>query len=181
MRTFATSRDLAYSGLFGAAALLLPVLFHVLHLGRVFMPMYLPLVALGYFARPGPAAMTALVVPLLSAVITGMPPLYPPIAFLMAVELAVMAALIAATIQLYPAVNEWVVLVPVLALGRVLYVGMVYAMARIIDLPAGFVAGASFLAGWPGLILMLVVIPPLARLSRRRRGTLETKKSEERT
>jgi len=169
MRAFATPRDLAYGGLFGAAALLMPVLFHVLHLGHVFMPMYLPLVALGYFARPGPAALTAFVVPLLSAALTGMPPLYPPIAFLMAAELAVMAVLIAAAIQVRPAVNEWVVLVPVLVLGRVLYVGMVYGMARVMDLPAGFVAGASFVSGWPGLMLMIVVIPPLARLARQRR------------
>jgi hypothetical protein len=160
---------LAYCGLFGAAALLMPVMFHVLHLGHVFMPMYLPLVALGYFVRPGPAALTALLVPLLSGGITGMPPFYPPIAFLMAAELAVMAALIAAVTQVRPGVNEWLVLVPVLSLGRVLYVGMVYGMARLIDLPAGFVAGVSFVSGWPGLILILVVIPPLARLARQRR------------
>lgn len=47
-----TSRDLAYCGLFGAAGLRLPVLFHILHLGRIFMPMYLPLVTLAYFVRP---------------------------------------------------------------------------------------------------------------------------------
>ncbi len=173
MRTFATSRDLAYGGLFGAAALLLPVVFHVLHLGHVFMPMYLPLVTLGFFARPGPAAMTALAVPLLSAAVTGMPPFYPPIAFLMAVELAIMAALIAVVVQRRPETNEWLVLVPVLALGRVLYVGMVYVMAQVIDLPGAFVAGVSFVSGWPGLILMLVAIPPLARLARRQRRPVE--------
>ena len=42
-------RELAYSGVFGAAALLLPVLFHLVRLGAVFMPMYLPLVALAFF------------------------------------------------------------------------------------------------------------------------------------
>ena len=170
MRPFATSRDLAYCGLFGAAALLMPVLFHVLHLGHVFMPMYLPLVALGFFVRPGPAALTAFIVPILSGGITGMPPFYPPIAFLMTVELSAMAALIASITQVFPEANEWLVLVPVLAFGRGLYVVMVFAMARLMDLPAGFVAGVSFVSGWPGLILMLVVIPPLARLARQRRG-----------
>jgi len=68
------SRDLARCGLFGAAALLLPVLFHLLHLGHVFMPMYLPLVALAFFASPTPAAVTALLTPLLSGAVTGMPP-----------------------------------------------------------------------------------------------------------
>ncbi|MFO7652386.1 MAG: ECF transporter S component, partial [Candidatus Krumholzibacteriia bacterium] len=61
-----SARELAFCGLFGAAALLLPVLFHVVHLGRLFMPMYLPLVALAFFVRPLPAAVTALMTPLLS-------------------------------------------------------------------------------------------------------------------
>ena len=73
-------RERAYCGLFGAAALLLPVLFHVLHVGHVFMPMYLPLVALAFFVRPGAAAVTALLVPLLSGAVTGMPPFMPPVA-----------------------------------------------------------------------------------------------------
>lgn len=169
-RPLATSRDLAYGGLFGAAALLLPFVFHVLHLGRAFLPMYLPLVTLGFFARPAPAALTALVVPLLSAAVTGMPPFYPPIAFLMSAELAVMSALIAVTVAWRPAVNEYLVLVPTLALGRALYVGLVYGMAQGLHLPAGFVAGASFVSGWPGLVLMLVAIPPVARLARRHRA-----------
>ena len=67
------NRELAYCGLFGAAALLLPVLFHLIHLGHMFMPMYLPLVALAFFVRPGMAALTAVLVPLISGVATGMP------------------------------------------------------------------------------------------------------------
>ncbi len=88
-------RDLAYCGLFGAAALLLPVLFHLVHLGHVFMPMYLPLVTLAFLVRPLPAATTAAITPVLSGAVTGMPPLYPPIAAFMGIELAFMAALIA--------------------------------------------------------------------------------------
>ncbi len=167
-KRFFTPRELARCGLFGAAGLLLPVLFHALHLGHVFMPMYLPLVALGFFVSPAPAALTAFVVPLLSGAVTGMPPFYPPVAVLMAVELSVMAALIAGIRRIRPDGNEWLILLPVLALGRVLYVAMAYGVASIIDLPAAFVAGISFVSGWPGVILMLAAIPPLARLSRNR-------------
>jgi hypothetical protein len=164
-------RELAYCGLFGAAGLLMPLIFHLLHLGRLFMPMYLPLVALAYFVRPLPAALTALVTPLLSGAVTGMPPFYPPVAPMMAVELALMAALIAAVRRRWPGSNEWLVLLPVLLLGRLLYVAMVYAVARVIALPAGFLAGVSLLSGWPGLVLMVLVIPPLARGARSRRTT----------
>jgi hypothetical protein len=144
MKQRLASRDLAYCGLFGAAALLLPILFHAVHLGHVFMPMYLPLVCLGFFARPVPTAVTALLSPLLSAAIFGMPPFFPPVASSMALELATMA-------------------VPVLLLGRVLYVVFVYATALLIELPPKFMAGLSLLGGWPGLILMVIVVPPVAR------------------
>ena len=160
-------RELAYSGLFGAAALLLPVLFHLVHLGHVFMPMYLPLCALPFFVRPVPAAVTAALVPLLSGAATGMPPFYPPVALFMSLELGVMAALIALAVGRWPRANEWLVLIPVLLFGRVLYVALVYGFAQVIALPAGFMAALSFLSGWPGIILMAVVVPPVARAGRR--------------
>ena len=157
-------RELAYAGLFGAAGLLLPFLFHVLHLGHVFMPMYLPLVTLAFLVRPLPAAITAIITPLLSAAVTGMPPLYPPVALFMAIELGAMAALIATSRALWPRANAWLVLSCAFVLGRAIYIGLVYAFARVFDLPAGFLAGMSFLSGWPSIILMLVAVPPFVRI-----------------
>ena len=154
-------RELAYCGLFGAASLLLPVLFHLVHLGHVFMPMYLPLVTLPFFVRPMPASVTAALTPILSGAVTGMPPLFPPVAVIMALELAAMAALIAFAAKRWPKLNAWMVLIPVLLMGRVLYVGLVYALSLAIALPAAFMAGASLLSGWPGIVLMAAVVPPL--------------------
>ena len=159
----ATSREIAYCGSFGAAALLLPVLFHMVHLGHVFMPMYLPLMALAFFTRPLPAAVTAFLVPLLSGAVTGMPPFYPPIAVLMSIELCVMAAMIAGLRGRRPRSNEWIVLAGVLLFGRVFYVAAGYFLNLWIELPAGFLAGLSIVKGWPGVVLMMVVIPPLVR------------------
>jgi hypothetical protein len=162
-------RDLAFSGLFGAAALLLPAIFHVVHLGSVFLPMYIPLVALAFFVRPLPAALTALIVPLMSGVATGMPPLYPPVAPCMAIELAAMAAIISVAMRIWPRANESLVLLPVLVLGRVLYAGLAYGSAMVVDVPPGFVAGLSLLTGWPGVVLMAVVVPVVARAGRAQR------------
>ncbi|MBN2035797.1 MAG: hypothetical protein JW768_03565 [Chitinispirillaceae bacterium] len=159
-------RELAYCGVFGAAALLLPVIFHVFHLGSVFMPMYLPLVTLAFFVGPLPAGLTALILPLISGAITGMPPFYPPVAFIMSIELAVMCSLIALLRRSLPEINELFILVPVLFLGRCIGVGLIYLMALFMKLPAKFVAGASLLSGWPGIILMLAAIPAIVRLSR---------------
>jgi len=164
-----SARDLAYCGLFGAAALLFPTVFHLVRLGHVFMPMYLPIIALAFFVPPLPAAVTALIVPILSGAVTGMPPFYPPVAVFMSLELAAMSALIASAVIRLPKVNEWLVLAPVLIFGRIFYVALVYAFSLVISLPAAFMAGLSFLAGWPGIILMIVVIPPVAKLRRSRR------------
>ena len=163
MRHDLDARELSYCGLFGAAALLLPVLFHAVHLGHVFMPMYLPLVALAYFVGPLPAAVTALITPLLSGAVTGMPPFFPPVAVVIAIELAIVAAIISAVRTRWPRTNEWAVLVPTLLLGRFLHVGLVYAFSLVIALPAAFMAGLSLVSGWPGVILMIAVVPLIAR------------------
>lgn len=160
-------RELAYCGLFGAASLLLPLLFHLLHLGHVFMPIYLPLVTLPFFVRPPAAAVTALLVPILSGAMTGMPPFFPPVAPFMAIELATMATIISLAARRWPRAPERLVLVPTLLLGRILYVGLVYAFSLAIELPAGFMAGVSLLGGWPGIVLMIAVVPPVARIGRR--------------
>lgn len=156
-------RELALGGLFGAAALALPFLFHLLQLGRVFLPMYLPLMALAFFASPAVAAATSFVVPLLSALLTGMPPWYPPVAPFMSVELACMAAL-AAFVWRRIGRRKWTilaVLAPVLVLGRGMQLVMGYLLGLMLDLPPEFMSLASVAAGLPGLILMCVVIPAL--------------------
>ena len=159
-------RELAYCGVFGAAAMLLPVIFHVFHLGSIFMPMYLPLVTLAFFVRPIPAGLTALLLPVLSGGITGMPPFYPPVAFIMSVELAIMCSMIALIRMSFPRINELIILVPVLFLGRCIGVGLIYLTALFMKLPAKFVAGASLISGWPGIVLMIAAIPAIVRLSR---------------
>jgi hypothetical protein len=159
-------RDIAYCAVFGAAAMLLPVIFHVFHLGSVFMPMYLPLVTLSFFIGPIPAVLTALLVPLLSGAITGMPPFYPPIAFIMSIELATMCGTIAFVRTTLPRINELIILIPVLILGRCIGIGLIYLMAVFMKLPAKFIAGVSLLSGWPGIILMIAAIPAIIRISR---------------
>jgi hypothetical protein len=167
MGTRLSSKELAFCGMFGATALLMPMIFHLVHLGHVFMPMYLPLVTLPFLVRPWPAAVTAMLTPLLSGAMTGMPPFYPPVAVFMAIELGLMSALIAGAARRWPGSNVWLILVPILLFGRVLYVGLVYAFSLIIHLPAGLMAGLSLLSGWPGIVLMVLVVPPVVAVCRR--------------
>ncbi len=160
-------RELAYAGLLGAAALLLPVLFHLFHLGRLFLPMYLPLLTLAFLVRPLPAALTAIITPLLSAAATGMPPFYPPVAVFMAIELGAMATVIATIRVRWPRANEWLLLAFTLALGRAIGFGLMYGFSLMAELPARILAGLSFLSGWPGIVLMLATVLPIVRIVRR--------------
>ena len=130
--------------------------------------MYLPLVALGFFVRPGVAALTSLIVPNLSAAFTGMPPFYPPIALVMAAELAVMAGMISWLHQKWPRTHTLFLLLPVLIFGRILGTVMMYALASLLGLPAEFLAGLSFVAGWPGIVLMVIVIPTIVPIMKPR-------------
>ena len=167
MSKLPSSRDLAYAGLFGAAALLLPTLFHLVHLGHVFLPMHLPLLTLAFLVRPAPAAITSAIVPLLSGAVAGMPPFYPPVAPFMAIELAAMSGLIAMVSTRWPRANTWLLLALALVIGRVVFAGLSYGFALAIHLPAQLVAGLSVLRAWPGLILILVTVPPVVRIARR--------------
>jgi hypothetical protein len=130
--------------------------------------MYLPLVTLAFFVRPLPSAVTALITPLLSAAVTGMPPFYPPTALWMAIELALMSFAIATVVTRWPRGNPWFILLPVLLAGRVIYVGLVWATSLLIHLPAKIMTGLSLLGGWPGIVMMMIVVPPLVRLTQPR-------------
>jgi len=144
--------------------MLLPMLFHLVQLGSLFMPMYLPLVTLAFLVRPWPAALTGIITPLLSAAATGMPPFYPPIAAFMSVELGLMAALIAGVLTRWPRSNEWLLLALALAFGRTIHLGLMYGLAPLLALPAGLLTGVTFLTGWPGMLLMLATVPPVVRI-----------------
>jgi len=129
--------------------------------------MYLPLMTLAFLVRPWPAALTGIITPLLSATVTGMPPFCPPVAVFMAIEIGAMAGLLSSIRSRWPAVNTWLLLAFILAFGRAIELGLVYGFSRLHELPAGFVAGAWVFAGWPGILLMLVSIPPIVRIVRR--------------
>ena len=167
------ARDLAYGGLFGAAALALPSLFHLLHLGHFLMPMYIPLMALAFFVGPRTAGVVGLVIPLLSAVLTGMPPLFPPVALVMAVEIGFMAAMLSLLRKRSPSFPVPGHVIPVLLAGRIINTALLYAASAMLSLPAAFVAGISFVSGWPGVLLMIVVLPAVARV----RHSMQERKS----
>jgi hypothetical protein len=145
----------------GALGLLLPIGFHALGWGgKVFLPMHLPVVVAGFLVSPATAVALGVVVPLLSAVLTGMPPLAPPIALLMALELAVKAGVVSV---LYRALR-----VPIWAALPASIVADWGVLALAASLAAGFFAikagplqyaWAAIAISLPGTMLQLFAVP----------------------
>lgn len=159
-------RSISRAAVVTALGLVLPPVFHALHLGHVFLPMYLPILAGAFLLRPGWAATVGVVTPLVSAAVTGMPPLMPPVALWMAVELGVMGAL-AAFLSRRLRWPVWLDVAIVLVVGRVVYLGLVFLTAGWMNLPPRLLTAASLVAGWPGMLLAMVVVPAVIHLTRR--------------
>ncbi len=155
------------SAAMGALALALPVAFHAVGLGSRFLPMLLPLLINGYLSRWPWAVATGLLIPWISALATGMPPLFPPIAAIMSLEGAVLAAAAAATSRLPLPVSAALAI----AAGRATALAATYAAAYWLDLPPGFASLALLVQGLPGVVLQWIVTP-LAVAALRRRGGL---------
>ena len=73
----------------------------------------------------------------------------------MSIELSIMGALLAFFNRKFSTVNCLFILIPILVLGRFIGVGCIYFMSLFMKLPAKYIAGASLLSGWPGIILMI--------------------------
>jgi len=144
--------------------LVLPALFHSLGMGRVFLPMYLP-VLVGAFVLPLRWAVAlGVLTPLLSALLTGMPPWFPPVALWMSLELGLSSLAANRLGRRLPV--AWA-LAASLLLGRCVYAGLVYATAQLLELPSAPLALASWLSVWPGLLLAMLVVPTSVAALRR--------------
>ncbi len=152
------SFDYVLAGLFLSAALVLPVFFHALGLGSAFMPMFYPLALAGFLVAPALAMITGIAAPLLSALLTGMPPFYPPIAFIMMAEALLFTGLPRILRQWFR-LPVWLTLLIILLLDRLLLLLLFQGMALIMELPPRWLGWTAVLHGLPGLSLMLAVLP----------------------
>ncbi|MGB9867733.1 MAG: ECF transporter S component [Bacillota bacterium] len=156
-------RLLTQVALFVALGLLLPVIFHAAGLGRVFLPMHIPVFLAGFYSGPLVGAITGAITPILSGVLTGMPTLMPPVAQPMAFELGTYGC-VAGALYWRKGTGVLPSLLAAMLAGRLVY-GLVGALV----LPLFGLKGISLLypltagliSGLPGIAVQLVVIPLL--------------------
>ena len=81
------TKKLVLSSLFVSFGVVLPMAFHMFNMGgSVFLPMHIPVLIAGYFLGPLYAGAVGILTPILSSLLTGMPPLVP-VMPIMALEL----------------------------------------------------------------------------------------------
>jgi niacin transporter len=152
------TRILALAALLIAAGIALGILAHTLGVaGQVLLPLHYPPLIGGLLLGWRWGAIIGVMTPLLSAFLTGMPPLIPS-ALLMIPEAAVYGAVSGALrkrIGLYPA------LICALILGRIAWAGGVWLLTPVLGLHISPLAsaGVATLTGLPGIIGQIILAP----------------------
>jgi hypothetical protein len=152
--------------IFSGLGILFPVLFHLLGLGSMFLPMYIPLAAGSFMLSRRNALMAGVFTPLVSALVTGMPPLYPPIAPLMAVQLGVFCFLISSITHggkmnyARPThARVLVTLAAALLAERIVMLALFNTVMPLAGMNTSLFALYELARGLPGVILILAVVP----------------------
>jgi hypothetical protein len=164
-------RAMVISAAMAALALTLPVAFHAVGLGSKFLPILLPLLLNGFLVPVPWAIFTGAVVPPVSGLLTGMPPLYPPVALIMSCEGAILGGM-AAGIYRVTRPRIWPGLLVAVVSGRATSFALTWWLAGPLDLPPTLASAATLVQGLPGVALQLAVVPIVVRALSRRRGIL---------
>lgn len=159
-------RDLILGGLFVALGIVVPIAFHSIGAGPVFLPMHIPVLLAGFITGPAIGGLVGAVTPILSSLLTGMPPLMPPKAQMMVAELAVYGLLSGFA---YRTKKLHVVLSLVIAMfgGRIVYgilAAYVLPLFGFNPVPVFYPITAGLVTSLPGIVIQLLLIPPIVWL-----------------
>ena len=164
---------IAKTALFLALAVLLPIVVHAFGntMGRVLLPMHIPVLLAGFLVGPFSGLVVGVLAPGLSHVIAGSG--LPPVDKIapMALEL-VMYGFVAGITYRRLRMNIYVSLVVAMIVGRLMFgVGQLVRglMAGLSFGDAQFLSWGAMAAGLPGIMLQLVLIPILVAGIRRKK------------
>lgn len=166
------TRWITQSALFLALAIILPFGIHAFGVaGRVFLPMHIPVLLAGFLVSPFSGLMVGLLAPGLSHLMTGMPPSYA--VPLMSLELP-LYGLVAGLAYNRLRINIYVALLAAMIVGRLMFGLGLLVLGLFMELPYGptvfFSATGPLLAGLPGIVLQIFLIPVVVAAVRRSRS-----------
>ncbi|WP_422486418.1 ECF transporter S component [Gudongella sp. DL1XJH-153] len=161
------TRKIVMTGMFIALGIVLPIAFHSFNMGGpVFLPMHIPVLMAGLTLGPLAGLFTGMITPILSSVLTGMPPMFPMLP-IMIFELGVYGLTSGFIAREYPG-KIFFPLIAGMIDGRVAAAIVVFVLATFfgVDIsPWTFIKGA-IVTGVPGILIQLVIIPPLVKAIR---------------
>lgn len=160
------TKKIVISGLFVAGGLILPMIFHLLHLGGpIFLPMHIPVLLGGLLLGPLLGAVIGIITPILSSLMTGMPPLMP-ILPIMVSELSIYG-LTAGYLHKKKNFPVTGALIVSMIAGRIMAGIIVFLLMNLFAMkelnPVLFVRGA-IITGFPGVIIQIFLIPIVMKL-----------------
>ena len=171
--TSSKARTVAVGGLLLALGVLFPQVFHLVGgpaAGGVWLPMHIPVLLGGFFLGPWWGLALGVITPCLSA-FTGMPSLVR-LPF-MVCELAaygLIASLLSRRVRLPRRTAElYVCLLGAMLLGRAVYGIMNALVFSAGSYGWGIFVSAAFVAAAPGIVIQLILIPPVILLLERAR------------
>lgn len=159
------TKELVLSGLLIALGLVLPMAFHLFKAGGpVFLPMHIPVLLGGMILSPVFALLVGVLTPIVSNLLTSMPPLMPMLP-IMIVELG-LYGLIASILRKKLNLNVFISLIVSMIIGRIGAGLVVYVMTSVFAVqfapPIAFVIG-GISKGIPGIIIQLIFIPIIVK------------------
>jgi hypothetical protein len=154
------TQKLTLSAVFLALGVLLPILFHAIGLGSVFLPMFWPVAAAGYFLPLSLTVFVGALTPVLSFLLTGMPPVAPPILQVMIPELIVLAAVVHLLYR-KAGLAIWPSLFFGLLTSRTVLFFTAGLLGRMLGLPPKWASAAALVKSLPGVVAILILVPPL--------------------
>lgn len=158
------SKKIVLSGLFVALGILIPMIFHTVNIaGTVFLPMHIPVLLAGIIVGPIYGAAVGILCPILSSLLTGMPPMVP-VMPIMAFELCgygVISGLLHNKFK-----NVFVSLLGAMVGGRLIAIVGAYIVSLTIApkiSPIAYVVG-GLAPAIPGMIIQIILIPVIYKI-----------------
>ncbi|MFZ5351282.1 MAG: ECF transporter S component [Bacillota bacterium] len=160
------TNKLVKSGIFLALGLIVPYTFHMVGFaGQVFLPMHIPVLLCGLLLGAQYGFTVGLMTPLLSSLLTGMPPIYP-VGVSMTFELAAYG-MISGVIYKKTRLNIYISLILAMLAGRLVSGTVNYILLSGTENPyvlKMFLTSAFIKPVW-GIIIQVVLIPIIVKLS----------------
>lgn len=157
------TKELTLAAILIALGIIIPMFTHYIAAGNVLLPMHIPVLIAGFVLKPRYAVLVGVLTPILSSVLTGMPPTFPMLP-IMVFELATYA-LVASILRQKLNLNIYLILIISLICGRIVATIVVFILIAKFNAP--FPSAIVFITnsistGIIGIIIQLIIIPPVA-------------------